>query len=247
LWKSYGERGADQEIVATNGSFVEALRAALEARGWSITSVIPTLFLGEFTMTGRVPDAALAAETLKRLDSWRQVAITKSGEDVKKVEDMAADQGTPPRLGDAKSKLKLFILLGVFGVLIIILIVVAVWQLRTPPAAAIPPKAKSAVAPSPSVAAKKELKDIRVLLVEAATSSASALLKSKLEEAGVASVETSLNPGIRAPQAAVVFTPLLSESAKAQLSSLVTAQFATATFTQDPTVSSDVMITLPSQ
>ncbi len=247
LWKKYGEAGADIDIIATNGSLIEALRSAFEARGWAITTVLPTVFLGELTMTGRVPDAALASETLKRVDSFRNVALTHFGEDEKKPDKEGEEDALVPG-GKPKSKLPL--LLGLFGVLFIILIVVAVFALRAQPQ----PKAKAkkaksvAVAATPTIApAIKELKDMQVVITESASSSASASLKANLEAAGVATATISINSGLRTAAATVIFSSSVSQAAKAQITSIVTAQYASATFRQDPQISPDVMITLPSQ
>lgn len=245
MWKMYEEQSQEQEVIATNGDLITAIREAFESRGWAVYIVVPTIFLGEATMTGRVPDAALSQSALKKLDSLKTHALTSVTET-----DTKEEGGISSKEEEKKPRSFLTYLLPVLGVLIIILIIVFVMQFgaTSPDAAKNPPAGpKPKTVATPTIAQITSLAAIKILITENTPSSASAALKTKLQEEGVSNVTVVQNPGIRAPQASVSFSNSVAPALRTQITGVVTSVFPNASITAGGQTAYEVLITLPSQ
>lgn len=116
------------KVVAVNLDFYEAIQNAFEKLGFKVNSVIPGIVFGNGISTKPVLDIVTANTILQQADSVREydllkqvafIAPTKQSVD----SDRGVDVEEKPH---KKSSKRVFVMLGVFGVLIGILLLVLV-------------------------------------------------------------------------------------------------------------------------
>lgn len=228
------------KVIAVNKDFFDTIGGAFEKLGFKVEGVFPGLVLGNNLTTKPAMDPNIVnavitrAGSLKEFDLQHQEVYTpapRKGTETSvemEIEDFDARKGKP-------DKKRLYMMLGVFGVLLIILVFVYQSSLESErtltaavptnaPVATNPPALSPTVGPSevsPTVKAGPAVdpEEAKLLTVQLTNTSAPAIsfekLRTTLGKFGFASVTSQSTPSLATSQTIIIFSILPSTEMRA--------------------------------
>lgn len=218
------------KICAVNKDFFDVIKEAFESVGFTVDTILPGIALGNNltvkpVLDGSIINAASAkATTLKEFDLQHQevyVPQPKKGTETSvemEIDDFEAKKGKP-------DKKRLYVMIGVFGVLLIILVFVYIGSNQpsstqtavVPTASAVKPtdvptavisttQAEPSVAEEPAI----DKEEAKLLTAQLTNTAASAIAVERLRKAlggfGFASMTTQSQPSLAASQTIIIFS-----------------------------------------
>jgi hypothetical protein len=105
-----------KKAFATNQLYIEAVQHAFALQGFHVMGVVPVFFLGSLAAK-RWMDAEMGAYVLKHIDTLKGFNVVDRLED-QNVSVVSQPSGTPT----AKNNPRLMMMVGIFGVLLLVLI-----------------------------------------------------------------------------------------------------------------------------
>lgn len=238
--------------IVANKDLAVALKDAFEKMGHTIESVLPVTVLGnEFNLAnGLTPDAARAV--IPKLETIKSQSMLIEEQSTSPVGPVA--MGMPQRESE---KRRLFLMIGVFGLLLIIMVVLfirmnaenaAIRERAAQPVPVQPTATPSATPiPSPTVviastsAAYKQTLPIQITM-QPVNASQAATLQSQLRAIGYQAVQ--LQQGAVSAQALVTFLGSIPEDVKEEVLQAVVAIDSTAAVQQNQTAELRILISL---
>ena len=103
-------------VSVANKSYYDAFKKAFEALGFSIMLVLPAFLLNKEVNLAKSQDIASFNLALKKADTYRQYSL------LSQIQHQPVALAGDKEKGEPKKNMRLFLLLGIFGLLILILI-----------------------------------------------------------------------------------------------------------------------------
>lgn len=218
-------------VCAVNKDFFNAIVIAFDKLGFKTTAVLPGLVLGNNLSARPALDNNLVSAALQKAASLKQYDLLN--QEVYKPVAKQTEESTEIELDDLHSvdkkpdKKRLYMMVGVLGLLLVILVVVYINSTQAPPPQEPAPATANTtapVAPQPvaSVAVSEAVQEgpnidpaeAKLLTVQLTNTAAPAINVEKLRTAlgkyGFASVTTQSQPSVNASQTIITFSILPS-------------------------------------
>jgi len=238
-------------VIVANRDPLVVIKDAFEKTGHSIESVIPATVLGkEINLTNGLT-VEVARALLPKLDAAKSQTMLIDEEKQNPSPVGSVAMGLPQK---ASEKRRLFIMIGVFGVLIIIMIVLilrmnaenaAIRQRASAPLPTVVPTVEPTALPSAAAstsAAYKQALPIQIT-INPTTASFAAQLQQQLRQTGYQNIIVDQR-GVVNAQPLVVFTGEVPDDVKREVTNAVTALNVAAAVQQNTTEELRVIITL---
>lgn len=235
------------KVIAGNKELYTYIKRAFEKYGFSVDAVTS---LWVFGAAGSPVDQTIARRLLAKIDLARQhnmLAVKPPA---------AAKQTSFVKQTDQKeSKTKLYVMLGVFGLLVIILIVMAYKTFTTPVRREKAPNVTPTLAPALSItpaldapvgseSAELDLSNVSVQIVAStAVSSQSARLEEALEDAGIETITTKRGTSTSA-RTILSVAPSFPKAQRAAIQEVVSDLFPGSSILEAEDLPADVVITI---
>lgn len=198
-----------QRVCVVTRDFYDVIRKKIEKHGVIFDMVIPSLFFGDPIFTKATLDFQIAEEILKRLNSVKQynlldetALMIETDEVVETVEEIK------PVVKSNQNK-RVFILIGVFGLLLIVLIIV--YLMSNQPTSPKKPLSQAAITQSiptsvPVITQAALIPVSKLNVVINSASSDAQLLKSQFVSDGFSNVTISVNSITTANTTFIIFS-----------------------------------------
>ncbi|QQS44547.1 LytR C-terminal domain-containing protein [Candidatus Roizmanbacteria bacterium] len=253
LSKPYTQ-GNTTVIVALNKEFAYAIKNVFESAGFTTQAIVPTFALygqQSVTFSGQV-----GGQLMKHFNSLQQVSFPVKDEEPKNVDRDEKEFSTPKK----QSNNRLYLLLGVFAVLIVILVAFYFYMqkkrapkqisrqpidITAPATVPILPSATPTTA-SPTATLKPDIpkEDIEIRVLNGSGIAGEAdRVQDRLAEADFTNVTTGNAPTLDSEKTSIVFKPSVPRSYKDEITTMIKSLGYEVTTRENDELTSDVLIT----
>lgn len=246
-------QGKNTTIIAMNKDFAYTMKKVFETLGFSTQAIIPTFVLyGQQAVTF---SSQVGEQLMKHFNSLQQVSFPTKEDETKNIDHDEKEFAVQKKPGNNR----LYVLIGVFGVLIIILIGFYFYMQKkrapqpsaqTPSQVIVPTTITSL--PSPTVEASptatlqpdipKDEIEISVLNGSGVAGEADRV-KERLAEADFTNVTTGNAPTLDSEKTSIVFKPTVPRAYKDEIVTMIKSLGYQITTRENDEISSDVLIT----
>ena len=222
-------------VAVVNREYIMAFKSAFASSGHILEIAIPAFLLSKFVDFKKSQDASSFSIALKHSDEFKSYNLNQ--------EDLVINPSEKPLISKEvpKDKKRLFILGGVFAVLIIVLGIVIYMSMQ--PIATAPLTQK----PAPVVAQVEVIQPVQltgVVLFASSTASKAAILESRLKAAGVSTVELSQTQSITATNSSILFAPTVTQEQRLKILTEINSIGETIEAYEDNEITEDIVITI---
>lgn len=193
-------------VAVANKDYFLSFKKSFEIIGFKCEYVLPAFLFSKISnlKNGQSPQSFEAV--IKHMNEFRQYNLNQDDSVITPVEKVLISNEVP------KDKKRLFVLGGVFAVLIIVLIVVYVMsqQSSATPQMTQMPSGQAVITPTDMQKTAASYSAVIQYLPQFASKAAD--IKSRLEVTGVQSIELAQNANLSASSSGVIFSPVISQT-----------------------------------
>ncbi|MFA9288342.1 MAG: LytR C-terminal domain-containing protein [Weeksellaceae bacterium] len=235
-------------VVATNQELYLTISDLLQKHKFTVTAVVPAFTLAGTNATGF--STALAQQALKQFTSLKQASFTLKdvNEEIVRPEEQLFET-------HEKSNNRLFIMLGLFGILVGVLIIVIMLQRQSKankgvePTPTLAPLGTANTPPSPIVTteptvdpALRETLEVQILNGSGISGQADEVA-AILRDLGYEQIETGNATGVDSPQTLIVFKPSVAAFFREEIVASLEASFGEISTRENTDINVDISIT----
>lgn len=253
LSKSFTQ-GKVTTIIALNKDFAYTIKNVFESLGFKTDAIVPTFAL--FGQQAVAFSGQIGAQLMKHFNSLQQVSFPIQDDESKNV-DRDEKEFTSPK---KQSNKRLYVLVGVFAVLIVTLIAFYLYMqkkrapkpisrqqnnITAPTTAPILPS-PTPIEASPTATLKPDISkdEIEILVLNGSGISGEAdRVKSRLEEADFTNIVTGNAPTQDSEKTSIVFKPRVPRAYRDEITTMIKSLGYQITTRENDEITSDVLIT----